>query len=239
MLFSLGKKIGYWLLPTFCPLCLSPVPLKASLCSACTPLLTRNDTACPSCAAPLAISGLCGQCQQHPPAFSHTVAIFNYTAPVDRLIQGFKYHRKLNQARILGEIMAAALAKIPVTPNSISPSLLRPEVIIPVPLHVSRLRERGYNQALELARPIARKLALPLDYRSVIRVRKTAPQIHLSLKLRERNVRNAFALTDKLPYKHIALIDDVMTTGYTLNALALCLRNAGAETIQAWVLARA
>jgi ComF family protein len=157
------------------------------------------------------------------------MALFSYAPPIDRLIQGLKYAGQLNNARVLAELMAAKA-------ESVFP---RPDVIMPVPLHPTRLRERGYNQSLELARPIARRLALPLDYRSAKRVRATLPQTGLSLRERARNVRNAFAVTRPVAGLRIALVDDVMTTGYTVNALALCLRKAGATQVDVWVTARA
>ena len=110
---------------------------------------------------------------------------------------------------------------------------------MPVPLHPSRLRERGYNQSLELARPAARLLNVPIDFRSARRIRSTQAQTNLPSKQRQSNVRGAFRTQQKLAGLHVAIVDDVMTTGHTVNALAECLREAKADTIDVWVIARA
>ena len=114
-----------------------------------------------------------------------------------------------------------------------------PEAILPVPLHSTRLRERGFNQALELARPMAQALALPLLIHHSQRTRATVAQTSLSAKQRRKNIRGAFQVTQPLPARHIAIVDDVMTTGQTINELAKTLRKAGATHIDVWVCARA
>ena len=172
----------------------------------------------------------CGGCQRRPPRYSCVRAAFAYAPPVDGLIQGLKYHRKLNHARVLGSYLADFLETFPEA---------RPDLVVPVPLHRARLRERGYNQALELARPVARRFKLPLEYLRVRRPRATAPQTELPRRKRRQNVRNAFRVERNLTGCHIAIVDDVMTTGHTVNSLAACLRQAGAETVRVWVLARA
>jgi len=149
---------------------------------------------------------------------------------VDRLILGLKYSHQLSNARVLGGYLAERL-------TALAEPL--PDAIIPVPLHRSRLRERGYNQSLELARPIARRLQRPLRPRAVQRIRATAPQTRLKHSERQKNVHNAFQVVEKLDGLRFAVIDDVMTSGHTVNALAKCLRRAGAKEVVVWVVARA
>ena len=114
-------------------------------------------------------------------------------------------------------------------------------MILPVPLHGARLRERGYNQALEIARPVARALDVPLDYQSLVRVRATVPQTGMTLAARRKNLRGAFAWRSgtEVQDRRVALVDDVMTTGSTVQAAAQCLRTAGAQEVEIWVIARA
>jgi ComF family protein len=224
-----------FLLPGACLLCGARLPAGDDLCPACEAELPRLGPACAACAAPLPRSpaGLalrCAPCQQTAPAFDRTVALFAYAAPVDRLILRLKYHADLRLARVLGNLLAAAVCA---QAGGI------PDLIVPVPLHVTRLRERGYNQALELARPIARRLRAPLDYRSVARVRRTAPQVDMDYEARRKNVRRAFRVNADLTARRIAIVDDVMTSGHTVNALAAALRKAGAAEVAVWVVARA
>lgn len=175
------------------------------------------------------VARVCGACQRRPPAFARALALFHYAPPVDQLVHGLKYHGRLELARVLGRLLADALA-------------LRSrhiDVIVPVPLHRARLRARGFNQALELARPIARRLGVPIDYHCVVRARNTPPQATLAPKARRRNVRGAFVAKGRLDGLRIALVDDVLTTGQTADAVATCLRRAGARQVELWVLARA
>jgi ComF family protein len=157
------------------------------------------------------------------------VAALRYQAPVDRLVLDLKYHRKLDRSRVLGELLAARLGDLDVRPNA----------ILPVPLHRTRLRERGYNQSLEIARVVAARLRLPLLSNAAVRVRATTAQAALPLARRARNVRNAFAASADLKGLHVAIVDDVMTSGHTVGALAKALRRAGATSVSVWVVARA
>lgn len=145
------------------------------------------------------------------------------------MILDLKYHHRLELARTLGRLFAERLRKLSKPPDA----------IVPVPLHPSRLRQRGYNQSLEIARVVAKRLDLPIVTRGAKRVRATAAQTTLPLKQRARNVRNAFAVNGDLKGKHVAIVDDVMTSGHTVGALAKALRRAGAKEISVWVVARA
>lgn len=226
------NSILSWSLTSSCQLCGSlQVSGHTDLCSACYEALPWLSSACPRCANPLPATGglLCGQCQQAPPVFTNSLALFRYEPPLDRLIQDLKFHGQLRYARLLGTLMAEHLGQL---------SQL-PDCIIPVPLHRRRLRERGFNQALELARPIARQLDINIDTRHCQRVRYTHGQADLPLARRQANVRRAFRVDRQPGWRHVAIIDDVMTSGQTVNALARAIQQAGVETISVWCCCRA
>ena len=172
--------------------------------------------------------GVCGDCLRDPPLLAQTRAVFVYGFPLDRLVPRFKFHRDLAAGRLMADLMAGALMSAP-----------RPDALVPVPLHTRRIRQRGYDQALELARPLAATLALPLRADLLQRIRATAAQSELDAGQRQRNLARAFAVADQaaLPAR-VALVDDVMTTGATLAAAAHALRAAGVERVDAWVCAR-
>ncbi len=199
------------------------------LCAECSDRLPWNRTACLRCGRPLSTPDTCGECLVHPPAVASTTAVFVYGFPLDRLVPRLKFHRDLAAGRLLAELMAEPLAAAP-----------RPDAVVPLPLHASRLRLRGYDQALELARPLARRLGLPLIHDRLVRHRATAPQSELDAATRRRNVARAFrvAAGSALP-AHVALLDDVMTTGATLHAASQALLRAGVMRVDAWVCARA
>jgi len=220
-----------WLFPPTCLLCGDAGTEGRDLCRPCAESLPFNRPACTSCARPLPFDSdiPCGECQQHPPAFDRSFALFRYQEPVRHLIRGLKFHARYPCARLLGDMLADALAGIKD----------KPELIIPVPLHRSRYRERGYNQSLEIARTLSRRLQIPMDLRSCIRTLATQPQTQLSAKERQRNVRKAFATPKPPKADHVAILDDVVTTGATANELAKALRKAGIKRIDVWACARA
>lgn len=199
------------------------------LCEGCRRELTAPVHRCPRCAAllPAGATGPCGACLKRPPAFDAAFAALDYRAPADRLVTALKFHGRLSHAGLLGELMAAGL-------DGRDP----PDLIVPVPLHLGRLRERGFNQALEIARPLARRLGVPLDPQTAVRVRATPPQTELDAAARRRNVRGAFAVGPGVAGLRIALVDDVMTTGSTLQELAKIMKRAGAARVEVWVAAR-
>jgi ComF family protein len=215
------------LYPTCCLLCGQAGGVR-DLCDGCAADLPYDASACPLCALPAPGAGPCGRCLARPPAWDAAFALLRYAYPADVLLKRFKYGRQLAAGRVLGELMAGRLAARP-----------RPALIVPVPLHPARERERGFNQARELARPIARALRIPLDPGACVRTRATPPQSGLDARARRRNVRGAFALRRPLGAGHIAIVDDVLTTGATAAALASVLRRAGARRIELWCAARA
>lgn len=211
-----------------CLLCRESGADGRDLCRDCSAALPWNDSACVRCALPLPEAGLCGACLQRPPPLTETHAAFVYGFPLDRLVPRFKFHNDLVAGRLLSELMAEGLCVLP-----------KPAALVPVPLHDSRLRQRGYDQALELAKPLARALRIPLVPQMLVRTRATAPQSELDAGARQRNLRRAFEVRAEatLP-DHVALIDDVMTTGATLQAAAKSLLRAGVARVDAWVCAR-
>ena len=157
---------------------------------------------------------------------------FLYRPPLDSLIIQLKFGRRLALARLLGELLTEAW-------QAARPPDTAVDLVVPVPLHPARLRERGYNQALELARPLARAWRVPLDVRCAARVRVTVPQSDLPAKRRRRNIKGAFRVTEAVAGRHVAVVDDVMTSGHTASEFAATLRRAGAASVSVWVGARA
>lgn len=233
---SLWQQCFTWLVeqawPPVCLVCGGAGSAGMDICRACALELPHAQAgACTRCALPLPHAGsgtLCGQCLSSPPAFDQILAAFHYQPPIDHLVSGFKFRARLNQGRLLGELMQQSLI------DRIEP----PDLILPVPLHPSRLRQRGFNQAVELARPLARTLRLPLELHAVRRIRATPPQRKLSSADRQKNLRHAFEPDPDFKPAHVALVDDVMTTGATISELARLLKRHGVLRVDAWVLAR-
>jgi ComF family protein len=224
---ALLARLADRLLPAACVLC-GVEAVGVLLCRRCQPLLPVHASACARCALPLpAPAPRCGECLGRAPAFDAALAAFRYEAPLDRLVQKFKYSEGLAVVRALAPWLA----------ERVRAAGSRPDALLPIPLHRTRLRQRGYNQALVLARELARLLGLPVLCDGLERIRATATQAGLEADERRRNVRGAFVARPHLP-AHIALIDDVMTTGSTLDAAAQALKLAGVSRVEAWVLAR-
>lgn len=222
--------LGAALLPWRCLVCGGPGAAGQDLCPDCRHDLPWNTCACARCGLPLPHPApRCGRCIRSRPPQAATSAVFRYAPPLDRLLLRFKFHGDLAAGRLLARLLAQGLAGAP-----------RPAALLPVPLHRRRLRQRGYDQALELARPLARELALPLLDGRLQRRRATAPQSELDARARRGNVRGAFHLGrgPALP-DHVVLFDDVMTTGATLSEAARVLRRAGVARVDLWVAARA
>ena len=217
-----------WLFALRCLVCGERGTQGRDLCAACHAALPWQGPACRRCALPLPQPGECGHCLQHPPPLGETHAVFDYAFPLDRLLPRLKFHRDFAAGRVLAQCMAERLSCLP-----------RPNALVPVPLHRARLRQRGYDQALELAKPLARALHLPLLGERLHRSKTTTAQSRLDADARRRNLRDAFRVADvtALP-AHVALVDDVMTTGATLHAAARALRQAGVQRVDAWVCAR-
>ncbi|MBS0193804.1 MAG: ComF family protein [Proteobacteria bacterium] len=226
-------RFGRVLLPPRCQVCGQPGAQGRDLCAACIDALPWNHACCERCGLPTPeCVPACGRCLRKPPPLERVCAAFRYEFPVNQLLPRFKFHQDLAAGRELAEAMRGMLAA------DLAHSVSRPQALIPVPLHPTRLRQRGYNQAMELARPLARAFDIPLIPEALRRIRDTAPQSDLGALARARNPRGAFVVGgDELP-AHVALVDDVMTTGATLHACAKVLRRAGVQRVEAWVVAR-
>ncbi len=216
------------LMPARCVLCRQPAGRHISLCRECESSLKTNPTNCESCARPLQKSGLCGECQKNPPYYDKTLAPLLYKDAVRNLLIELKFHEKLLNAKILAEVFTR------LTNNDCHPDLM-----IPVPLHSGRLRERGYNQSLEIAREITAIHKIPFARKGCERRINTARQSELPMQQRKANVRGAFQSCRRFDNLHIAIIDDVMTTGNTVNELSKVLKKSGARRVDVWVIARA
>lgn len=205
------------------------------LCLACHGALPWNRHACARCALPLAGDdggGVCATCQVQASPLDAVLAAFAYAAPMDRLLPMLKFHQSVAAGRLLSGLMAESLGD--------AASAASGAALVPVPLHSQRLRQRGYDQALELARPVARRLGLKLMPHLLVREKLTGAQSRLDKVARQRNLSGAF-IVDTRPGvpDHVILLDDVMTTGATLEAAAGALKAAGVVRVEAWVCARA
>lgn len=223
------RHAGRALLPPRCAVC-AGVGADIDLCAPCRASLPWNEGACRRCGLPLADEGeFCGACRLRPPPFTRVQCPLRYAFPVDRLVPRFKFHGDLAAGAVLATLMHWGL-----DPSD------RPQALVPVPLHRGRLRERGYDQALELARALARLGGPPVHAGALRRLRATAAQSRLGARARRGNLRGAFELQPAhgLP-AHVALVDDVMTTGETLAECAGVLLAAGVRRVDAWCIARA
>ena len=219
-----------WCKP-YCLLCAAHDGGELGLCKAClSDLPWHSAPQCPQCG--LLSNGLvCGNCLNLPPHFGATYSLFTYNFPLDSLMQHYKYRNMLPLASAFASLFHsyklnghAGIANI--------------DLIIPMPMHRDRLKVRGFNQALELARLISKSTNINLDYSTCQRVKFTPPQASLPLKERIKNIRGAFSCQQNLHGKNIAIIDDVMTSGASLNELAKTLKEAGAAHVECWVIAR-
>ena len=214
-----------------CILCDNQGVTGKDICSTCFNNLLKNNHCCYQCGTPLeSITqiNLCGYCQSTNPAFNNCHAPFIYQGAMRYLITNLKFNQHYKNARLLGQLFAKSL-----------PDRKLPQCIIPVPLHKKRYRQRGFNQSLEVAKTIGRQLQIPIEAKLCLRHRNTSHQVGLTIEDRHKNVKNAFSLTQKTHYTHIAILDDVMTTGATLQEIALILKKAGVINIELWVCARA
>lgn len=225
-----------WLIPGPCLLCGDDA--AEVLCKPCRQSwLNSTPARCRQCASRLPTSAagqICGSCLRHPPAFDASVVVCDYAAPLDQLVLTLKFGRQPVLARwIAAQLQTAILA---------SRELPLPQLLCAVPLSQQRLRQRGYNQAHEIARHLAPLLGLPLQRGGLERIRSTAPQSELALTERQNNIRGAFrvsaGLIRQLSGRHIGVTDDVITTGLTLHEVATMLKKCGAARITNFVFAR-
>jgi len=228
MLADAARQIASMFFGGRCFLCRGTAMRGAVLCAACrADLPTLGEPRCPRCALPAEAGALCGRCLAQPPQYDATCAALEYRFPADALLHALKYRGELALAPLLAECLTAEI-----------PADGRVDLAMPVPLSTARMRERGYNQSMEIARALRPRGQLSLEPALCTRVRDTPAQTDLPWAARARNVRNAFHCARVLDGMTVAVIDDVMTTGATLDAVAAALKRAGAERVVNWVVAR-
>lgn len=215
----------------FPPRCVGCRRIGAWLCAECQSQIPRVEPPfCVQCGDKVAADDLCTRCRTSPLQIERIRAAAYFEGALREAIHLFKYKGRTALAKPLGNLMAMYWQQHP----------MPVDVVVAVPLHATRLRERGYNQAALLARELAQRAEIALNERTLVRKRATAPQVDLSAKERRENVRDAFCCSDdRLAEKRVLLIDDVCTTGATLEACAIALRESGAHSVQALTLARA
>ena len=227
MMHAIANRV----LPQDCHLCGAP-SIDALLCGPCDRSLEELPAVhCPRCAMPSPSGHLCGRCMKRAPNYDATRAALRYEFPADRLILALKYRNTLPMAAYLARKLAA-------TVRSRAKSGIGIDLVVPMPLHSRRLALRGFNQSVEIGRRVAHELALPFSFQAVQRLRDTPSQADLPLARRRANVRGVFACNESLAGKCVAVVDDVMTSGATLDALAGALKRAGAVHVENWVVAR-
>ncbi|OGO95513.1 MAG: hypothetical protein A3F41_02290 [Coxiella sp. RIFCSPHIGHO2_12_FULL_44_14] len=228
-LHSIINKLSYAVWPTACLSC-QEITSGEAVCHFCFQEFPWNSISCSQCGLPWDTSintTRCGTCITHPPAFEMTLAPFLYHPPITQFITQLKFHRQLHYAHFFGTMLAERIA----TPL--------PQYLIPVPLHPRRLRQRGFNQAVEIAKPLAKRLHIPVALNACYRSKNTAPQTELPAKQRHTNVKNAFTINPLFHAEHVAIIDDVITTGSTVRELSLLLLKHHVSKIDIWCCARA
>lgn len=247
-----AQKLLSNLFPSRCILCHQVVSGQAvnghavngpvDICPDCFKALPHNDSCCKRCALPLAedVSNpvLCGRCIQKTPAFDYAYSPFRYEDDIINLVHQLKFSEKITYARVFSEILLAILQeKLLLTQEQIINN--RPDCLLPVALHNTRLRQRGFNQSIEIARVISRKLEIPIEYDAIIRQRSTSFQTGLNARQRQKNIKGAFSLVGGIREKHVLIIDDVMTTGATVNELARILKKNNVARVGVLSIARA
>ncbi|AFJ02468.1 competence protein F [Methylophaga frappieri] len=226
----LRRLYNIWM-PNPCFLCHAPAGAQI-ICNDCLADLPHTSTACLRCAAPLPNNGVCGACQQSPPPQDTTLAALYYIWPADKLVTAYKFRSQLALQPLFAQLL---FEKVRRSGHDL------PHLILPIPLHTSRLRYRGYNQATDISQRLGRLLNRPVANHLLQRVRATQPQSNLAFSQRRRNLRNAFQCQPltAAQQQHVVLIDDVYTTGHTVSEAARCLRKAGVKRLDVWTIARA
>lgn len=223
------------LFPIYCILCGHKNLSRHNLCADCEAQLPFLDTVCYQCALPLvnAQDIRCGICLKKQSNVDRIIAAFQYDMPIDYLISQFKFYGQLISGHILADLVVKRL-------KFIWKNDPWPEILLPVPLHPERLKLRGFNQALEIAKSVSKVLHIPIDYHACARIIDTPPQSSLNFKTRQKNVKNAFSIhwpKDQVPTS-VAIIDDVVTTSATIEEIASTLKQSGVKTVYVWCIAR-
>lgn len=231
--FNVFKKIITNSCKISCLLCKASCRFSTKLCTNCITSLPDNHSACFGCAEPLVIQDknlLCGICQQNKRSFQRSIAPLVYQYPVAEMLQKLKYSQGLAYAAPLAHVLAKAI-----THHYTKDTL--PEIIVPMPLHNKRLYERGYNQAGIIARHLSKNLAIPVRHHLARRIKNTKPLLSLSAKARYRYLQGSFQINCS-SFKHIALVDDIITSTASAEIMAKACKNVGIERIDMWAVAR-
>lgn len=212
-----------------CLACGCEISHAQSFCEHCDHRLPRVDYPCSACGLPCPDKkDICARCLLNPPRWQSMTAPYQYSGLLRNYLIQFKFSEASHISRCLCNHSIRHFAEQ-------SP---RPEVLIPVPLHRERLLERGYNQALEIAQQWSMQLDIPIDRKALQRTRATSSQSGLSAVQREKNILKAFHYQPKQNYRHVALVDDIVTTGSTVNEITKVLHRGGVEFVEIWALAR-
>lgn len=214
-----------------CALCHSKATSDIALCKNCHEDLPWLTSACHICALPLTATGaprICGECLKNPPSFSSTQAVFLYRFPINAIIPKIKHHHGLHHTTWLASCLLSRLLEQPQA---------WPQAIIPVPIHSLRLISRGFNQSSLIARYLSKHLKIPLLLNNLQKIKRTKSQSTLSARQRKTNLQHAFTYNGP-NLRHVALVDDVVTTGTTIKEISNVLRLAGIQRIDVWVIAR-
>jgi ComF family protein len=211
-----------------CVLCHLPFTGKHALCEPCFELLPKINAPCMYCALPLpdGQTSICGMCIKQPPVIQQAIIAYPFIEPLRTLIHLFKYHQGLYLSSTLSHLIFKHLS-----PTS------TPELLIPVPIHKKKLQERGFNQAILLTKHLSKWLSIPYDIHACEKTEHTQSQTSLSSLARKINLEHSFKV-NPMPYEHVALIDDVYTTGSTTLSLAAKLRANGVKRVDVWCIAR-
>jgi len=230
------QKIYSNVFPPTCVLCDSTTTTGMDLCRACFSSLPHNRHCCHCCALPLSIDSravaddkplLCGRCIDTKPSANTACVPFLYEAPTDFMVRQLKYHGSMKFGRLLGELLALSASQS-----------CRPDLLVPVPQHRDRYLQRGFNHAALIAQTAGKHLSIKIDDNLAIRTDNRPPQSGLNAKARVKNMRSAFRVENDLSALHVAIVDDVVTTGATTEALTRALLKAGCQTVSVWAFAR-
>jgi ComF family protein len=227
------KTLVRMLFPPYCCLCDTQTHSSMDICTSCLQMLPNVGQACICCALPMSRSSAstrCGKCISQEPHFTHTIAPYRYYYPVDYFVQRLKFMGEQKYGRLMGELLAAEVLRQGLAEM--------PQLLLPVPLHRSRYRSRGFNQADIIAKYCGAKLNIAVSTHHLKRIKNTTPQTALSKAKRHKNIHGAFVLNTSLLPSYVALIDDVMTTGSTAREVASTLLSGGVRRVDVWVVAR-
>lgn len=202
---------------------------SSDICAGCATELPIIETHCRHCGIPMPHDDLCGDCLLAAPAFTRCIAALRYEAPISHLVGAFKYQGDFNAGRVLSQLLIGRLRQ---------ECDLAVDALVPVPLHWRRRWQRGFNQSEIIADEVSRALDIPMHTNGLRKIRHSSAQQNLDASARQKNLRDAFTCTRDVSGLHLAVIDDVVTTGATANAIAQLLREHGAASVQIWALTR-